>query len=393
MSVPATPGAGRQPTIIFRMAKTTATGPLDGLHDDPPPPRCRVEGGLRFSAPQRRRAGAPGRPLVSYVTVVRNARDTIARTFESVRAQQWDAVEHIVVDGCSDDGTLAVIEAHAGQIDHYISEPDAGLYDALNKALALATGDLVCVLNADDWLTPDAAAVAARALMRSGASGGRADPAGGWPALMVLTSAWLHDRRRRKLWPPAGMDAGAWLRCPKICHNGVYATRAALALAGPYDTRFRIIGDTAWLCAAFDAGVRFVACATPTVHYMSGGLSSDSRRHVEECARLVAQRFPSLDGSEAWTLVHAFYPWPDNLAPFASSCPDDLGGALQALLARHAADEALQACARAAGLARQLGSARRVRTHRSWSTQLQRGGWRAWFGLREALAPPRRRPG
>ncbi|MGY0197719.1 glycosyltransferase family 2 protein [Leptothrix sp. BB-4] len=369
------------------MHETTANSPGHAPSRELQTPRRRVEGGLRLTAPERCRQAAPGRPLVSYVTVVRNARQTLARTFESVRAQQWDRVEHIVVDGCSDDGTLDVIEAHAGQIDYYVSEPDAGLYDALNKALTLATGDLVCVLNADDWLTPDAAAVAARELVRQGQMGDA------WPALMVLSSAWLHDGQRRKLWPPAAMDAGAWLRCPKICHNGVYATRAALTLAGPYDTRYRIIGDTAWLCAAFDAGVRFVASAAPTVHYMSGGLSSDSRRHVEECTRLVAQRFPALDTAEAWTLVHAFYPWPDNLAPFASTCPDDLGRALQALLARHPDDTALLASARAAGLARQLGQARRVRTRRQWSTQLQRGLWRSWFGLREAVAPPRPRAG
>lgn len=367
------------------MDQTSATLPGNGHFGDRRPSRGRVEGGLRLTAPDRCRRGGPRRPLVSYVTVVRNARETLARTLESVRTQQWDAVEHIVVDGCSTDGTLAVIEAHASQIDYYVSEPDAGLYDALNKALSLATGDLVCVLNADDWLTPDAAAVAAHALIRSGLT----DPP--LPPLMILTSAWLHDRHRRKLWLPASMDAGAWLRCPKICHNGVYATRAALDLAGPYDTRFKIIGDTAWLCAAFDAGVRFVACAAPTMHYASGGLSSDSRRHVEECVQLVAQRFPALDTSEVWTLVHAFYPWPDNLAPFASTCPDDLGRALDALLANHAGNEALQASARAAGLAQQLGCARRVRSRRQLSTQLRRGLWRVWYGVREALVAPKPR--
>lgn len=369
------------------MDQTSATLPGNVHFGNRRPTHGRVEGGLRLTAAGRCRSGGPRRPLVSYVTVVRNARDTLARTLASVRTQQWEAVEHIVVDGGSTDGTLAVIEAHASQIDYYVSEPDAGLYDALNKAMSLTTGDLVCVLNADDWLTPDAAAVAARTLVRHGLT----DPP--LPPLMILSSAWLHDRHRRKLWLPASMDAGAWLRCPKICHNGVYATRAALQLAGPYDTRFRIIGDTAWLCAAFDAGVRFVACTAPTIHYSSGGLSSDSGRHVEECVQLVAQRFPALDTSEVWTLVHAFYPWPDNLAPFASTCPDDLGRALEALLARHAGNEALQASARAAGPMQQLGCARRVRARRKLSAQLQRGLWRAWYGLREALASPKPRLG
>ncbi len=347
-----------------------------------PPSRDRVEGGLRLIDAGRCRRGGPKRPLVSYVTVVRNARATLPRTLASVRAQQWDAVEHIVVDGLSDDGTRDIIEAHAGQIDYYVSEPDAGLYDALNKALSMVRGDLVCVLNADDWLTPDAAAVAARALIRCSPAAETSAP------VLILTSAWLHDQRRRKLWLPGPLNAGSWLRCPKICHNGVYATPAAMALAGPYDTRFRIIADTRWLCGAFDAGVRIAHCAAPTVHYVTGGLSSDSRRHVEECARLVALRFPALDTSEVWTLVHGFYPWTDNLEPFAASCPRDLGLALESLLARHADDEALQASASAAGQAEQRGHASRVRPRRKFSTQLQRGLLRAWYGARDVIVPP-----
>ncbi len=341
----------------------------------------RIEGGLRLADPGRCRQGSPGQPLVSYITVVRNARTTLERTLASVRAQTWGAVEHIVVDGLSDDGTRDLIQAHAAHIDYYVSEPDAGLYDALNKAVSLARGDLVCVLNADDWLTPDAAALAAGALLRN------AGAAGTSAALMILSSAWLHDGARRKLWLPAALDAGSWLRCPKICHNGVYATPAALALAGPYDTRLRIVADTQWLCKAFDAGVRFVHCAAPTIHYMSGGLSSDLERHVRECAHLIAWRFPSLDDAEVWTLMHAFYPWPDNLEPFGALRPDDLGRALDAVLARHGTDEALLASANAAGWTAQRGHARRVRARRPLLEQLRRGLLRAWFGARYRLAP------
>lgn len=345
----------------------------------PHPARRRAEGGLRISQPGRGRQGTPSQPLVSYITVVRNAQATLARTLASVRAQRWGAVEHIVVDGLSSDATLDIIEAHAGQIDYYVSEPDGGLYDALNKALQWVRGDLVCVLNADDWLTPDAAEIAARALLRSAQGAGLDLP------LFICTSAWLHDRKRRKLWVPAALDKGSWLRCPKICHNGVYATPAAVALAGPYDTRLRIVGDTQWLCRGFDAGVRVVHCAAPTVHYSSGGLSSDVSRHVQECASIVSLRFPALDQAEVWTLLHSFYPWPDNLEPFAATRPSDLGRALESLLARHAGDRSLLASARAAGLADQLGHAGRVRQRvRLWD-KLQRGLARAWHGTRYLL--------
>ncbi len=335
----------------------------------------RAEGGRRLGSPG---AQPPG-PLVSYVTVVRNAVRTLPRTLASVKAQRGAAVEHIVVDGLSDDGTLAVIEAHAGQIDYYVSEPDAGLYDAMNKALTLARGSLVCVLNADDWLAPDAAARALAELRRVDA-----DPLHSAPRL-VLSAAWLHNGPRRRLWLPGPLDVGSWLRCPNLCHNGVYATPAALAAAGPYDTRLRIVADTRWLLAAQEAGVAISSIPAPTVHYVTGGVSGDVTRHVEDCARLLAMRFPPLDEAEVWTLLHAFYPWTGNLAPFAGRCPADLGAALQRLAARHAGDATLQASLAAAGLQAQLGHARRVRTRRPLAVDLQRGWWRLWYGLRDLL--------
>ena len=355
------------------MSEMTPTTPL-------PDPLRRAEGGLRLTHPERGPRGEPGQPRVSYVTVVRNAEATLARTLNSVRAQRWPAVEHVVVDGMSSDGTLGIIQAHAGQIDYFVSEPDSGLYDALNKALQMVSGDLVCVLNADDWLTPDAAEIAARAWLRlaQGAAGENL------PAL-ICTSAWLQAGTRRKLWVPAGLDAGSWLRCPKICHNGVYASQAALKRTGPYDTRLRIVADTQWLCRAFEAGVRVVHSAAPTVHYASGGLSSDVGRHVQECATLIALRFPALEPAEVWTLVHSFYPWADSLQSFMASRPSDLGRALTALLTRHAGDAALRACMDAAGVAEQCARADRVRRRQPLRAKLQRGLARAWYGARAAL--------
>jgi hypothetical protein len=346
----------------------------------PPPPGGlrRAEGGQRCAL--QAAPPAPTQPLVSYITVVRNAAGTLARTLASVRAQQGAAVEHIVIDALSDDGTLALIEAHAAQIDYYVSEPDAGLYDALNKAMALVRGSLVCVLNADDWLAADAAATALAALQRH-------EPQPLQPApRLILSAAWQHNGTRRRLWLPGVLDAGSWLRCPNICHNGVYATPAALRAAGPYDTRLRIVADSRWLLAARDAGVAIHTLHAPTVHYVTGGLSGDVSRHVRECAQLLAQGFPALDEAEVWTLLHAFYPWAGNLQPFADRCPPHLGQALQALAARHAGDTRLQACLQAAGWEAQRGQARRVPFKRPLAADLQRGWARLRYTLRDVWA-------
>ena len=88
---------------------------------------------------------------VSVITVCFNAGKTIHDTLEFVRAQDYPNIEHIVVDGASTDGTKAVIEKHGAHLAAFISEPDHGLYDAMNKGWKMATGDFVGFLHADDF--------------------------------------------------------------------------------------------------------------------------------------------------------------------------------------------------------------------------------------------------
>ena len=108
------------------------------------------EGGSRL---RQARTSAPlARPLISVVTVTYNAVDALRRTLDSVRAQCWDAIEHIVIDGGSNDGTADLLTARSGEIAFWRSEPDCGIYDAMNKGLAHSTGDYVLFLNSGDTL-------------------------------------------------------------------------------------------------------------------------------------------------------------------------------------------------------------------------------------------------
>ena len=88
---------------------------------------------------------------VTIITVAYNSAGTIADTLASVAAQSYVELEHIVIDGSSTDATLDIVRRHA-HVAHCVSEPDKGIYDAMNKGIALATGDLVGFLNADDVL-------------------------------------------------------------------------------------------------------------------------------------------------------------------------------------------------------------------------------------------------
>ena len=87
---------------------------------------------------------------ISVITVCYNSAMTIGDTLRSVAEQSHRSLEHIVIDGASQDATLQVIEATHNRVMHLVSEPDHGIYDAMNKGLKLASGEIVCFLNADD---------------------------------------------------------------------------------------------------------------------------------------------------------------------------------------------------------------------------------------------------
>jgi glycosyltransferase involved in cell wall biosynthesis len=88
---------------------------------------------------------------ISIITVAYNAASTIEECLQSVAGQSYDEVEHIVIDGASTDGTVDIIERYRDQLSVIVSEPDKGIYDAMNKGIGQATGDVVGTLNADDW--------------------------------------------------------------------------------------------------------------------------------------------------------------------------------------------------------------------------------------------------
>lgn len=102
---------------------------------------------------------------ISVITVCYNSGATLARTISSVIAQDYPNIEYIVVDGASKDNTAAIIEEYKSHVSRYISEPDKGMYDAMNKGISCATGDVIGFLNADDILADSQVlSVIARAL-------------------------------------------------------------------------------------------------------------------------------------------------------------------------------------------------------------------------------------
>lgn len=110
--------------------------------------------------------------LVTVITVCRNSAATIRDTLDAVLAQTYPHIEYLLIDGCSSDGTLEILHSYKeafrrkGYTYRVISEPDRGIYDAMNKGLALASGELVGIINSDDWYEPHAVKTAAEEYLR-----------------------------------------------------------------------------------------------------------------------------------------------------------------------------------------------------------------------------------
>lgn len=105
--------------------------------------------------------------LVSIITVSRNSEETIRQTIESVYGQSWQQIEYIIIDGGSSDHTMDIVKEYSGKFVEkgiayrYVSEPDTGMYDAMNKGIRMASGELIGIINSDDWYEPNAVECAA----------------------------------------------------------------------------------------------------------------------------------------------------------------------------------------------------------------------------------------
>lgn len=95
-------------------------------------------------------------PLVSIITVVYNGTKTLEQTIQSVLGQSYPNIEYIIIDGGSTDGTLDIIRKYEDRLACWVSEPDQGLYDAMNKGISRASGELIGMINSDDWYETNA---------------------------------------------------------------------------------------------------------------------------------------------------------------------------------------------------------------------------------------------
>lgn len=226
-----------------------------------------------------RRESSPERPLISVVTVVRNGEAHLERAIRSVLDQPYDNVEYIVVDGGSTDGTLDIIRRYEDRIDHWVSEPDEGIYHAMNKGISLATGELIGLLNSDDDYLPGALSEVVRAYA----------PYRGRD--VVLTGRWnvLFDNRDLGI----TLSPSLKFHSLRFCHQATFIPQRTYAAHGMYDTRYRYSADLEMAVRLHAAGVEFLFLDSTLVNYRTFGASGRNyRRTGKEQADIIRKYLP-----------------------------------------------------------------------------------------------------
>lgn len=148
----------RRVSHVSRLPGETPGTDVAGKLFLPPHPERKGEGGLRTRGYVKAAAGIDHEsrhPLVTVITVVSNGAKTLEQAILSVITRSYDNIEFVIVDGGSTDGTLDIIKKYDHAIDYWVSEPDKGIYDAMNKALDVALGDRIYFLGCDDLLVND----------------------------------------------------------------------------------------------------------------------------------------------------------------------------------------------------------------------------------------------
>lgn len=210
---------------------------------------------------------------ISVITVCFNSAATIAETLESVAGQSHSDVEHIVIDGASSDRTLEIVHSHRATVAHVVSEPDGGIYDAMNKGLALATGDVVGFLNSDD-------VYAHREVLAHIAAAMRPPLVDACYGDLVIVDP-RQPSRVVRYWMSkphsSGMCSLGWMPA----HPTFYARRQVYVRHGGFDLSFRLAADFEMSLRLLDVkGLTSVHLPEVLVRMRTGGASTRSLASV-----------------------------------------------------------------------------------------------------------------
>jgi|AntAceMinimDraft_15_1070371.scaffolds.fasta_scaffold20543_2 glycosyltransferase involved in cell wall biosynthesis len=208
--------------------------------------------------------------IVSIITIVRNGVDQIEETIKSVISQKDVNLQYIIIDGNSTDGTLGIIEKYKGHINIVISEPDKGIYDAINKGIKHATGDLIGLIHCGDKYNDGILSVCYQKFVQT-----KKDIIYG--DISILEQTEKNEILRNK-------SANHLLLKKKmsIFHPSTFISRECYSRIGEYNQNYKIAADYDFLLRCYTAGVSFHYVPISLATFRSGGVSGNTNKLIKE---------------------------------------------------------------------------------------------------------------
>lgn len=207
--------------------------------------------------------------LVSIITVCYNSEKTIAQTIESVLHQTYQDIEYIIVDGKSTDNTMNIVEDYRtafGERMKTVSEPDNGIYDAMNKGIQMASGELIGIINSDDFYEHDAVGKMVKVYRK------------GMCAVLYGAVRNLVDGKEESV----SILSHEFLDRRMIGHPACFITKSTYDRCGLYDTKYCSVADYDLMLRCRNSGnVEFVPVYEVIANFRSGGMCSSQKAYFD----------------------------------------------------------------------------------------------------------------
>lgn len=221
---------------------------------------------------------------VSVITVCLNSEKTLKKTMQSVFEQTYSNIEYVVIDGQSSDKTWDIIQKDKEKITYCCSEPDKGIYDAMNKGIAHCSGEIIAFLNSDDWYIPETIEKVVECYINS-----KAD--------IVYGDYIFWCSEEEQHYSKCNKDTNQLNYHMIFGHQATFIRRELFNKLGCYNLNYRIAADYEWFLRAYHSGATFAYLPEKLCFFRNGGLCTRERVACVEEVKEIAEKY---DTDKKW---------------------------------------------------------------------------------------------
>jgi glycosyltransferase len=221
---------------------------------------------------------------VSIITVCFNSGKTLLETINSVKYQSYENIEYIIIDGLSSDDTISIVKDNKEVVDYYVSEKDNGLYDAMNKGIQLATGDIISILNSDDiYASNEVIANIVEVYLKDKSLD------------IVFGNIIFYDSnliRQTRSWKTSKFIKKSFMKGWHPPHPGLFVTKRGYNICGGYNINYRMCADFEFMLRAFEKkslSNKFIDLTI--VKMRTGGKTTSSLKNIFDGNNQIIQAF------------------------------------------------------------------------------------------------------